>query len=103
MQRDDSVRLEDAFLTLDGKVAVTLHHGVLQLTDAEAGSITLSPLAQAQLLEHLYHRRGSLYRQTTLDLEGVEAPDWVRSDPQLVQWLIEGTLAESSASADERS
>jgi hypothetical protein len=56
MQKDDAVSLKDAHLSLDGNIAGTSLHGTLRLTHTETGDILLSPIAQAQLLDYLYHQ-----------------------------------------------
>ena len=88
--------LEIAYLDLDGDIAAILLMGMLRLATPHGEEIALSPLAQAQLLEHLYQRRGALYQLTPLDLEGSVASDWIRSDPFFRHHVVESIPPSSS-------
>jgi hypothetical protein len=75
----EETRLEDAYLELEGGIEGASRMGVLRLNQDEYGSVKLSPRAQYDLLEFLYHRRYALYRATHLSLGANDAPDWIQS------------------------
>lgn len=100
MSETTSTRLDNGFWKLDGGIEASSLQGMLHLDQWEVGQVELSPEAQYDLLRILYARRGDLYRATTLDIDGRDAPDWVATDP-IIEQLRQATTVEGSIASAE--